>query len=124
VRATVAADTNHEAATSAAAKLVVKKASNPMSVKDVARTAKLATVKKKAVTVSAPLKFAKKPQGKVTYAKASGPAALYVDKTTGKVTVKKGTKKGTYTIKIKVTAAGNANYNKLAKTVTCKLTVK
>lgn len=56
----------------------------------------------------------------MTYAKASGPAALYVDKTTGKVTVKKGT----YTIKIKVTAAGNANYNKLAKTVTCKLTVK
>lgn len=118
--ATVAADTNHEAATSAAAKLVVKTASNPMSVKAVARTAKLATVKKKAVTVSAPLKFAKKPQGKVTYAKASSPAALYVDKTTGKVTVKKGT----YTIKIKVTAAGNANYNKLAKTVTCKLTVK
>ena len=125
VKATVAASANYKAATSAAAKLTVAKAANPMTVKAVARTAKLATVKKKAVTVAAPLAFTRKAQGKVTYAKASGSsAALSVNKTTGKVTVKKGTKKGTYTIKIKVSAAGTANYKALAKTVTCKVTVK
>lgn len=125
VKATVAASANYKAATSAAAKFTVAKATNPMTVKAVARTAKLATVKKKAVTVAAPLSFTRKAQGKVTYAKASGSAAaLSVNKTTGKVTVKKGTKKGTYTIKIKVAAAGTANYKALTKTVTCKVTVK
>ena len=48
----------------------------------------------------------------------------FFDKKTGKVTVKKGLKKGTYPVKVKVTAAGNANYNKAAKTVTCKVVVK
>ena len=42
----------------------------------------------------------------------------------GKLTVNKGTKKGTYKIKIKVKAAGNKNYKALTKTVTVKLTVK
>ena len=40
------------------------------------------------------------------------------------MTVKNGTKKGTYTIKIKVIAAGNANFKKGSKTVTCKVIVK
>jgi hypothetical protein len=38
--------------------------------------------------------------------------------------VRKGAKKGAYTIKVRVTAAGNANYEKLTKTVTCKVAVK
>jgi len=125
VKATVAADDNYKKATSDAVKFTVAKAANPMVVKAVARTAKLATVKKKAVTVAAPLSFTRKAQGKVTYAKVSGSSsALTVNKTTGKVTVKKGTKKGTYTIKIKVTAAGNANYKALTKTIACKIVVK
>ena len=41
-----------------------------------------------------------------------------------KVNVKKGTKKGTYKIKVIVTAAGNANYNAGSKTVTVKVKVK
>ena len=40
----------------------------------------------------------------------------------GKVTVKKGLKKGTY--KVKVKAAGNKNYKAATKTVTFKIKVK
>ena len=67
-----------------------------------------------------------KAQGKVTYAKVASGSSKYltVNKTTGKVFVAKGTPKGTYKIKVKVTAAGNANYKALSKTVTVKVTVK
>ena len=125
VRATLAADANHKAATSAAAKLVVAKARNPIAATAVARTAKLATVKKKAVTVARPMSVSKA-QGKLAYAKVAKGSAkcLTVNKSTGKVAVKRGTKKGTYKIKIKVTAAGNANYKAGSKTVVCKVTVK
>ena len=126
VRATLAADANHKAATSAAAKLTVAKAAQPMKLKAVKRTAKAAKVKKKAVTVAAPLKFTKKAQGKVTYAKVAKGSAkcLTVNKKTGKVTVKQGTKKGTYKVKIKVTAKGNKNYKAGSETVTCTVVVK
>ena len=40
------------------------------------------------------------------------------------MTVAKGTKAGTYTIKVKVTAAGNANYKSVYKIATVKITVK
>ena len=42
----------------------------------------------------------------------------------GKVTVKKGLKKGTYKVKVKVKAAGNKNYKAATKTVTFKINVK
>ncbi len=45
-------------------------------------------------------------------------------KKNGKVTVKKKLKKGTYSVKVKVTAAGNKNYNKVTKNVTFKVRVK
>lgn len=38
-----------------------------------------------------------------------------VNKTTGKITVKKGLKKGTYRVWVKVKAAGNATYKPLTK---------
>lgn len=123
VKATLAADANHKAATSAAAKLTVNKAAQPMVAKAVARSAKLATVKKQATVVKCPVAVAKQ-QGKLSYAKASGSSSrLSIHATTGKVTIKKGTKKGTYTIKVKVKAAGNANYKAGSKTVTCKVVV-
>jgi rRNA maturation protein Nop10 len=126
IKVTAAGNANYKAGskTIACKVVVADKYTNPMAVSAVARTAKLATLKKQAVTVAAPLKFATKAQGKVTYAKASGSAAFAVNKTTGKVTIKKGTKKGTYTIKIKVAAAGNTSYKAATKTVTCKITIK
>ena len=97
-----------------------------MKLKAVKRTAKASKLKKKAVTVAKPLKFTKKARGKVTYAKVAKGSAkcLTVNKKTGKVKVRKGTKKGTYKIKIKVTAKGNRNYKAGSKTVTCKVVVK
>ena len=92
-----------------------------------AKTAKVSykSLSKKAQTlkVGKVLTVSKK-QGTVTYAKSSGNKNITINKTTGKVTVKKGLKKGTYSIKVKVTAAGNANYKKLTKTVTLKVQVK
>ena len=42
----------------------------------------------------------------------------------GKITVKNGTKKGTYTLKIKVSAAGDASYKAVEKTVKVKIVVE
>ena len=44
---------------------------------------------------------------------------------TGKLTVKKGLAKGTYKVKVTVTALGDENYaESAAKTVICKVKVK
>ncbi|MBR3314903.1 MAG: hypothetical protein IKG18_12275 [Atopobiaceae bacterium] len=126
VRATAAGNANYNAkSVTVAYKLAVAKAANPMVAKAANKTASLKTLKAKAVAVARPITITKQ-QGALSYAKvASGSsAALTVNKTTGKVTVRKGTKKGTYTIKIKVTAAGNANYKAKSQTVTCKVVVK
>ena len=104
-----------------AIKNAVAKKANPMKVK--AKTVKAKAKKtmkfaaKKAFTV-------KKAQGKVTYKQTTKNKKIKVAKN-GKVTVKKGLKKGkTFKIKVKVTAAGNANYKKGVKTVTLKVKVK
>ena len=60
----------------------------------------------------------------VTYTKASGKSSFTVNKKTGTITVKKGTKKGTYTVKIKATTAANAKYKSAVKTVSVKIRVK
>ena len=64
----------------------------------------------------------KKNQGKVSFLKVSGSNRVAVDPTNGNLTVKKNTGKGTYKIKVRVTAKGNANYEKGYKNVT--VTVK
>ena len=61
--------------------------------------------------------------GKVTYKKASGNGKITVN-SAGKFTVKKGLKKGTYKIKVEVTAAGNTTYKAVTKTVTVTIKVK
>ena len=42
----------------------------------------------------------------------------------GNITVKKGLKKGTYKIKVNVTAAGNTTYKAVTKAVTVTIKVK
>ena len=59
----------------------------------------------------------------MTFKKVSGSKNLSISKA-GKITVKKGTKKGTYKIKVAVTAAGNDNYKDGTKNVTMKVAVK
>ena len=76
--------------------------------------------KKQAISASKIFKVSKA-QGKVSYKKVSGSKNLTISKT-GKITVKKGTKAGTYKIKVAITAAGNENYK--AKTVNKTVKVK
>ena len=97
---------------------------NPITVKAKTKVLKAKNLKKKAATIARKDVIAvSKAQGAVTYKKASGNKKITVAKN-GKVTVKKGTKKGTYKIKVNVTAAGNKNYAKKTKTVTFTVKVK
>lgn len=62
-------------------------------------------------------------KGKLTYKKLSGTSAIAVS-STGRFTVKKGLKKGTYRVKVKITAAARGNYNAGSRTVTITVKVK
>ena len=82
--------------------------------------------KTKAVKVTAP-------KGKVTYKRSKITAKKKLLKQakkkikvakSGKITLKKGLKKGTYKVKVIVRAAGNKYYKAAKKTVTVKITVK
>ena len=89
---------------------------------------KFAKLKKKAQNIAAGKAFTiKNPKGTVTYklAKKDKKAKnkITVSKK-GVVTVKKGLKKGKYTVKVKVTAAGNESYAPATKTVNVKVVVK
>ena len=103
----------------------ILKAKNPLTVKAKTATVKYSKLKKKNQTLKrAAVIYMAKNQGKVTYVKSSGNKKITINKTTGKVTVKKGLKKGKYKVKVKVTAAGNNNYNKITKAVTFTVKVK
>ena len=96
----------------------IKKAANPLTVKRKTAKVKFSKVKDQKLKVSKVIKVVKKGQGTVTYAKKSGSKKIIIDKKTGKVTVKKGLKKGTYKVKVKVKAKGNANYKSAVRTLT------
>ena len=100
---------------------IVKKA-NTAKIKTAKKTVKLSALKKKNQTVKAVT--VKKPKGKVTYTKKKGDKNITVNKKNGKITLKKGMKKGKYTVKITVKVAGNNKYKPLTKTVSVKITVK
>ena len=103
----------------------ITKIANPMTAKAAKSSFSfsLSKVKSAAQTVAAPVTVSKA-QGTVTYKKTSGNSNITIDSKTGKLTVKKGTKKGTYTIKVQVKAAGNTNYNAKTTTVSFKVIVK
>jgi hypothetical protein len=61
-------------------------------------------------------------QGKVTFKKVSGNSKITVS-SAGKVTVKKGLKKGTYKVKVDVTDSETLEYFAATKTVTLKVKV-
>lgn len=105
---------------------IAKRSKQAMTVKANAKTAKAKTLKKKAVTLSKPVTV-KKAKGAVSYKNVSTQKAakkFTVNAKNGKITLAKGTKKGTYKVKVKVTAAGNKSYKPLSKTVTVKVRVK
>ena len=105
----------------------INKGVNPLKVKGKTATVKASKVKKKnqKLAVSKVIKFTKKGQGKLTYKKLKGNKKILVNKKTGKITVKKGLKKGTYKVRVSIKAAGNKNYLPSAtKKVTFKIRVK
>jgi len=111
----------------AKATFVINKAANPLKVKAKTVKVKFSKLKKKAqkLKVTKVVKFTKKGQGTLTYKKVKGNKKITINKKTGKVTIKKGLKKGTYKVKVKIKAKGNANYKASAfKTVTFKIKVK
>jgi hypothetical protein len=65
----------------------------------------------------------KKAKGAVTFKKKKGSKKLTISKK-GVITVKKGTKAGTYRMTVIVSAAGNAEYKAGSKKVTIKVKVK
>lgn len=112
----------------------INKAANPLKIKAKTATVKYSKLKKKAQTLgtSKLIKFTQKGQGKITYTissvkkgSKSFKSKITLNKKNGKATVKKGLKKGTYKVKVKVKAAGNSNYKASAwKKVTFKVKVK
>ena len=84
---------------------------------------KSAKVKKAKQTIKSPVKVTGA-KTTVTYAKNSGKGNFTVNKTTGDISVKKKTKAGTYTVKVKVTTAANAQYAAASKEVKVKIVVK
>ena len=127
VKGTSGSDKYGSPETAAIAVTVGKKAlvANTIKVSTKTATVKAAKVKKANVKIAASkVMTVKNAQGKVTYTKASGNAKVVINKKTGAVTVKKGLKKGTYTIKVKVKAAGNDEYSAKAVTKSFKIKVK
>ena len=104
-------------------KFSIKK-NNPMTVKVKTATIKYKSLKKKNQSISVKKLFViKKAKGKVTYSKVSGNSKITISKS-GKVTVKKGLKKGKYKVKINVKSAGNNTYYSKTKKVTITIKVK
>lgn len=107
-------------------KYTITKAKQPLTVKGKTITVKYSKVKKAKQNISQAKAFTiSNNQGKVTFEKidAGSSAKLTVGKG-GKITLKKKAAKGTYKIKVKVTAAGNKNYKKGSKKATVKIIVK
>ncbi len=107
-------------------KWTIKKAKNPGKVKyNKTPTVKYSKLKNQNQKVKASKMFKiQGAVGKISYEKSSGNKNISVNKKTGELTVKKGLKKGTYKVKLKVTAAGDNNYKKGTLTVTVKVIVK
>ena len=111
---------------------------NTLDVKGKTASVKYSKLRKKAqyLGVSKVISFADEGQGEKTYSLASAVKSgksykkyFIVNSATGKVTVKKGLKKGTYTVKVNVSAAGETKkevpfYLPVTKTVKFKIKVK
>lgn len=110
--------------------IALEKAVNPITVKGKTVKIKYSKLKKKSQTykVSKAMTISKV-KGKKTFKlkavkKAKFKKYFKVSSSTGKLTVKKGLKKGTYTVKVNVTAAGDISYKPVTKTATFKIKVK
>ena len=110
----------------------ITKAANTMTAKAKAKTHtfKYSKLKKKNQTITAAKAYTiSKNKGTLSYkltgvTKAKFKKYFSVNAKTGKITIKKKLKKGTYTLSVKVTAKGTANYKAASKTLKVKVKVK
>ena len=121
VKATAAADEQYETI-SATAKLTIKKKAPTITVKVTSKKISYSKVNTKAQTFA--IGASVTGSGTLTYKKYSGSSCLKVNAKTGKITVAKKTKKGTYKIKVKITAAASTNYSSKTAYKTIKVVVK
>ncbi len=97
---------------------------NPMMARTKTLKVSSKSLKKHARTIPRAKAFTVKyAAGKVTFKKTGGSKNVLISKG-GKVTVKKGLKKKTYTVKVKVSAAGSGDVMPAARTVKLKVRVK
>lgn len=101
----------------------IKKA-QPLKVTARKPSVRYSRTRKRTIKIKKAVKFVKTAKGKVTYKKTGGSKKLTISKKTGTITVKKGTKKGTYKIRIKISASGDSKYKAGFRTVTVKVKVK
>lgn len=96
------------------------------TVKKKTLTGKVKTLKKKKMTFSGVFRVTVA-EGNVSYANVSAKKVktkIKVNAKTGKVTLAKGIRKGTYTLKVRINASGSASYEGATKTLTVKVRVK
>ncbi|MDD6212383.1 MAG: hypothetical protein PUB22_04475 [Clostridiales bacterium] len=120
VVAQVEADDSYAAAASNVAKLTINKAAQDIDVDNTSKTWKDSYVKSAARTFNID---AYATDGSISCEKVSGSSSLSISKS-GKVKINKGTKAGSYTMKVRITAASTKNYKKATKTVKISVTVK
>ena len=114
---------------SAFAAFKIGKASQAISAKSVSKKVKASgktgkLVKNKAFSLKKLAKVSAKTTVKFAKANKVGGKRIAVNASTGKVVVKKGLKKGTYKVKVKLTAKASASYKAAkAKTITLKIVV-
>jgi hypothetical protein len=103
----------------------IKKATQSPKVVAKKKTVKAKKLKKKKQSVKKAISV-KNGIGLIGYKKVKKGSSkkLSINKKNGTITVKKGTKKGTYKIKVKVSVAGDKNYQPFSKVVTVKIKVK
>lgn len=95
---------------------------NPITVK--VKAVKASAKKTKSFAKSKYLTI-KNAKGKLAFKKKSGNKRITVNSRTGKLTVKKGLKKGrTYSIKLLLKAKGNANFKSSTRSLTIKIKIK
>ena len=115
-------NSNYYEAYSKTVKFTIKKATPVIAAKSASKTVSYTKLKKAKQTFK--LSATATGKNKITFRKTSGSKNIAISKT-GTVTVPAKTKKGTYTIKVKLTTKSSRNYNAAkAKTVTLKVVVK
>ena len=101
------------------------KLDNPMTVSPKTAAVKYSKLKKKAQTLKVgKVLTIKNAKGTISFKKLNGNKKININKTSGKVTVKKGLKKGKYKIKVLVTADGDDTYLKGTETKTFTIKVR